>query len=110
MIAVLACFAQGTTIIKDAEELKVKESNRLEVMVTELSKMGADITATEDGMIIHGGKELQGATINSHKDHRIAMSFAIAALATSGETKIIDADCVNISYPEFYQDLERLSH
>ena len=110
MIAILACFANGTTIIRDAEELKVKESNRLEVMVTELSKMGADITATEDGMIIHGGKELHGATIDSHKDHRIAMSFASAALAISGETKIIDADCVNISYPEFYQDLERLSH
>lgn len=108
MIAILACFAEGTTIIKDAQELKVKESNRLDVVVNNLSKMGADITATEDGMIIHGGKTLHGAVIDSKLDHRIAMSFAIAGLASEGETEIVNAECVNISYPNFYSDLSRL--
>lgn len=108
MIAILACFAKGTTVIRNAEELKVKESNRLEVIVTNLKKMGADLTATEDGMIIEGGKPLHGAVIDSKMDHRIAMSFAIAGLASSGETEILDAECVNISYPNFYSDLARL--
>lgn len=108
IIAVLACFAKGTTVIKDAQELKVKESNRIDVMVTNLKKMGADITATDDGMIIHGGKPLHGAAIDSSLDHRIAMSFAIAGLCAEGDTKILGAECVNISFPTFYQDLERL--
>lgn len=108
MIAVMACFAEGTTIIKDAAELKVKESNRIEVMVTNLSRMGAHVTATDDGMIIEGGHPLHGAKIDSHSDHRIAMSFAVAALAADGETKIQDADCVKISYPSFYEDLSKL--
>jgi len=108
MIAVMACFAEGTTIIKDAAELKVKESNRIEVMVTNLSRMGAHVTATDDGMIIEGGYPLHGAKIDSHLDHRIAMSFAVAALAARGETKIQDADCVKISYPTFYEDLSKL--
>jgi len=109
MIAVAAAFAEGITIIKDAAELKVKESNRIDTVVTGLKAMGCDIEATEDGMIIHGGKALHGAVIDSKKDHRIAMSFAIGALAADGVTEIIDADCVNISYPGFYEDLERLS-
>ena len=108
-IAVLACFAEGTTIIKDAQELKVKESNRIDVMVNNLSKMGADITATDDGMIINGGKPLHGAVIDSKLDHRIAMSFAIAGLMADGETEITGAECVEISYPTFYKDLARLS-
>ena len=108
MIAVMACFAQGTTIIKDAAELKVKESDRIAVMVENLSRMGAKIIATEDGMIIEGGHPLHGAEIDSHLDHRIAMSFAIAALASEGETTIKDADCVKISYPNFYEDLFKL--
>ena len=108
MIAVLACFAEGNTIIKDAQELKVKESNRIDVMVNNLSKMGADIEATEDGMIIHGGKPLHGAFIETHDDHRIAMSFAIASLGADGKTTIDNPDCVTISYPEFYKDLEGL--
>ena len=108
MIAVIACFAQGTTIIKDASELKVKESNRLDVMVNNLKKMGADITATEDGMIIHGGKPLHGAEIDSKMDHRIAMSFAICGSNAEGETSILHSECVNISYPGFYRDLEML--
>lgn len=108
IIAILACFAEGTTIIKDAQELKVKESNRIDVMVENLKKMGADITATDDGMIIHGGKLLHGAEIDSKLDHRIAMSFAVAGLCSEGETKILGAECVNISFPTFYQYLENL--
>lgn len=109
VIAAMACFAEGTTVIKNAEELKVKESNRIAVMVESLSAMGADVTETEDGMIIKGGKPLHGAVIDSHKDHRIAMTFSITALASEGKTEIIDADCVNISYPTFYKDLEKLT-
>ena len=109
MIAVMACFAKGTTIIKDAAELKVKESDRIAVMVDNLSRMGAHITATDDGMIIEGGYPLHGAIIDPHLDHRIAMSFAVAALASEGETNIKDSDCVKISYPNFYEDLFKLS-
>lgn len=108
-IAMMACFAEGTTVIRDAAELKVKESNRIAIMVENLRAMGADVEETEDGMIIHGGKPLHGAVIDSHKDHRIAMTFAVAALAAEGETEIHDADCVNISYPAFYKELERLT-
>ncbi|BCN30369.1 3-phosphoshikimate 1-carboxyvinyltransferase [Anaeromicropila herbilytica] len=109
VIAVLACFAKGQTIIKDATELKVKESNRIDVMVHNLSLLGADVIATEDGMIINGGRELHGATIESKIDHRIAMSFAIASLMTEGETEIKQAECVDISYPNFYSDLSGLA-
>ena len=103
MIAVMAAFAEGTTVIKDAKELKVKESDRILVMAENLSRMGADITPTEDGMIIHGGKPLHGAEIDSYLDHRVAMSFAVAGLLS-----IKGGDCVKISYPEFYEDLYRL--
>lgn len=108
MIAVMACFAEGITTIKDAQELKVKESNRIDTVVTNLKAMGAHIEATDDGMIIEGGYPLHGAVIDSHLDHRIAMSFAIGALGADGETRIEGADCVKISYPEFYQTLEKL--
>ena len=108
MIAVMACFAEGTTIIKDAQELKVKESNRIDTVVTNLKAMGAHIEATDDGMIIEGGYPLHGAVIDSHLDHRIAMSFAVGALGADGETTIEGADCVKISYPEFYETLESL--
>ena len=109
VIAVMACFAEGTTIIRDAAELKVKESNRIDVMAENLTAMGARVTATDDGLIIEGGRPLRGAAIDSHLDHRIAMSFAVAALNADGETEIQDAECVNISYPAFYQDLNRIS-
>ena len=108
MIAVMACFAKGTTIIRDAAELKVKESDRIAVMADNLSRMGAKVIATDDGMVIEGGHPLHGAVIDSHLDHRIAMSFAVAALASEGETTIQDADCVKISYPKFYEDLLNL--
>lgn len=108
VVAALACFAEGTTVIKDAQELKVKESNRIDAMVKSLSLMGANVTETEDGMIIEGGHPLHGAVIDSRLDHRIAMTFAVTALAADGETEIRNADCVKISYPDFYKDLYSL--
>ena len=104
----LSCVAEGTTVIKNAQELKVKESNRIDTVVNALKAMGADAEATEDGMIIEGGRPLQGAFIDPHLDHRIAMSFAIASLISQGETIIKDANCVNISYPAFYETLDAL--
>ena len=92
----------------EATELKVKESNRIDVMVDNLKKMGADIEATEDGMIIRGGRPLHGAVIDSHLDHRVAMSFAVAAMNAEGETEITGAECVDISYPGFYEDMRKL--
>lgn len=108
VLAVLAAFADGTTVIRDAAELKVKESDRIAVMTDNLSRIGCDVQATDDGMVIRGGKPLHGAVIDSHKDHRVAMSFAVAALACDGETEIRDSDCVTISYPGFYDDVKRL--
>lgn len=108
MIAVMAAFAEGTTIIRDAQELKVKESDRIAVMVDNLRRMGADIEGTDDGMIIHGGRPLHGAVIDSHLDHRIAMSFAVAGTICDGTVEILNGECVNISYPEFYHDLYSL--
>lgn len=108
VIAVLAAYADGTTVIRNAEELKVKESNRLDIMVENLTAMGVDIEGTDDGMIIRGGKPLHGAVIDSHLDHRIAMAFAVASLVAEGTTTITRADCVDISYPNFYSDLNSL--
>lgn len=108
MIAAMACFAEGETVIRDAAELKVKESNRIEVMVKNLTAMGADVEETEDGMIIRGGKPLHGAVIDSKLDHRIAMTFAVAGLMADGETEILGGECVNISYPGFYGDIRGL--
>lgn len=108
MIAVMAAFAEGTTVIRDAAELKVKESDRIQVMTDNLTRMGADVEALPDGIIIHGGKPLHGATIDSHKDHRIAMSFAVAGGICEGSLTITDGECVNISYPKFYTDLYSL--
>ena len=109
VIAVLACFAEGETIIRDAQELKVKESNRIDTVVEGLLAMGADATATDDGMIIRGGRPLHGATIDSHLDHRIAMSFAVAGLMCDTPTTILNADSVVISYPDFYESLKKVS-
>ena len=109
MIAVMAAFAEGTTIIKDAAELKVKESNRIDTVTENLKRMGADVTPTEDGMIIHGNRDsLHEADFESYLDHRIAMSFAVAALALPENCHMKDAECVNISYPTFYKDLTGL--
>ncbi|MBO5521345.1 MAG: 3-phosphoshikimate 1-carboxyvinyltransferase, partial [Eubacterium sp.] len=108
VLAIAAAFADGTTVIRDAAELKVKESDRIALVSEGLQRMGADVEPTEDGMIIHGGKPLHGAQIDTHGDHRIAMAFSIAALLADGETTLTDADCVDISYPGFYSDLEAL--
>ena len=114
IIAIMASAAEGTTIIRDAAELKVKESNRIEVMVKYLSAMGCDITGTDDGMIIHGAhpedKPLHGTTIHSHNDHRVVMSFAIASLIAEGETDIVDGEMASVSYPQFYEDLFKLQN
>lgn len=106
IIAVMAAYAEGTTIIKDAAELKVKETNRIDTVVSGLKAMGGNVTPTDDGMIIEGGTPLKGAHINSFLDHRIAMSFSIAALAAKGETVIKDSQCVDVSYPTFFETLE----
>ena len=108
IINIMAACAEGTTVIRDAAELKVKESNRIDVMVQYLSAMGCDITGTDDGMIIVGGHPLKGSLIKAYNDHRIAMSFAVASLIAEGETNITDSECVAISYPEFYSDLHKL--
>ncbi|MCI8514748.1 MAG: 3-phosphoshikimate 1-carboxyvinyltransferase [Lachnospiraceae bacterium] len=108
ILAVLACFAEGETVIRDAAELKVKESDRIRTVTENLKHMGAEVSETEDGMIIRGGRPLLGAEIECYEDHRIAMSFAVAALAARGETRLKNAGCVRISYPEFFEDLARL--
>ncbi len=108
VFAVAALFADGTTIIKDAEELKVKESNRIAVMAEELGKMGANIEETSDGMIITGNSVLQGAEVESHNDHRVAMSLAIAALKANSKTIINNSESVTISFPSFYDYIEKL--
>jgi len=108
IIAVMAACASGTTIIKDAAELKVKESDRIATVTENLSNMGCDITATDDGMFINGGKPLKGALIKTYLDHRIAMSFAIAGLVADGETTFDNEDCCCISYPDFFKTLSSI--
>lgn len=108
MIAVLAAFADGTTVIRDAAELKVKETDRIKTTTEALLNMGADVTPTEDGMIIRGGKPIHGGQIDSFLDHRIAMAFAVAGLAADGLTTIKDSQCVDVSYPGFFETLQRL--
>lgn len=108
VIAVMAAAAEGTTVIRDAAELKVKETNRIETTCDSLRAMGCDVTPTDDGMIIHGGKPLKGAKIHTLLDHRIAMAFSIAALIAEGTTSILDSHCVDVSYPTFYDTFEEL--
>lgn len=108
MLAVLAANADGTTVIRDAAELKVKETDRIATTTEALRAMGADITPTGDGMIIRGKSRLHGASVNSYLDHRIAMAFSIAALAADGETSIEGSHCVDVSYPDFYETLKKL--
>ena len=107
IIAVMAGVADGTTVIKDAAELKVKETDRIETVTDNLKAMGCNVTPTEDGMIITGGT-LHGASIHTLLDHRIAMAFSIAALVADGTTKILDSKCVDVSYPTFYDTFEQL--
>lgn len=109
VIAVLACFARGTTEIRDATELRKKECDRIKALCSELPKLGAKVTEAPDGLTIEGTGRLTGARVDSHEDHRIAMSLAVAALAAEGTTAIDRAHCVDISYPEFWRDLSRVA-
>ncbi len=106
ILALLATQAHGTTIIKDAEELKVKETDRITAVVDELQKLGARIEATEDGMVIEGPTPLQGASLKTYGDHRIGMMGAVAALITNGAVTLDDAECIAVSYPSFFEHVE----
>lgn len=108
IIAVAAAFAKGQTIIRNAEELKYKETNRIHAIANELRKMNCKIEELDDGLIIQGGQSLKGNTLNSHNDHRIAMAITIAALNSSEESKIENHSCIDISYPNFYNDLSKV--
>lgn len=105
---VLACYAKGTSEIYNAKRLRYKESDRLDSLHAELKKMGAEIVMKEDGLIIKGPCAMHGATVNPHNDHRIAMACAVAALGARGETKIQNSECINKSYPQFFNDLRSL--
>lgn len=107
-LAVAAAYASGTTIISDAQELKVKESDRIKTMAGELKKMGAQVEEKEDGLIIEGGRPLKAAVCESHGDHRIAMSLAVAALAAEGETSVLNCDCISTSFPGFTDLLKKI--
>lgn len=109
ILAVAGALAEGTTTIEDAQELKVKETDRIHAVVTNLRSMGADVEERPDGMLIQGGRPLKGAVLPSFGDHRIAMAFAIAGLFAEGLTTIEDTDCVNTSYPGFKGSLDRLA-
>lgn len=109
VLAMAACLAQGTTRIEDAGELRVKESDRIKTTVEELTRMGGRLEELPQGMIIHGVRKLNGAAVRSHGDHRLAMTLAVAAAVARGETVIHGAEAVDISYPTFWQDMERLA-
>ena len=108
VIALAATQAEGTTVIRDAEELKVKETNRIDATAHELNKLGANIETTEDGLIIHGPTPLHGGTVDSHGDHRIGMMLQIAALLTDDTVELNNPEAINISYPNFFNDLASL--
>lgn len=108
IIALAAAFAKGTTIIRDAEELKVKETDRIAAVVAELKKIGTDIKATEDGMIIHGKDSLKGGSVKSYGDHRMAMAMAIAGLVSEEGVTIDNPHCADISFPDFFNILDRM--
>jgi 3-phosphoshikimate 1-carboxyvinyltransferase len=108
ILAVAALFAEGTTVIRDAAELRVKESDRITALATQLNRLGAQVTELPDGLEITGGKDLIGANVDSLGDHRIAMSLAIAALHAKGATEIQRAEAASISYPDFASTLRRI--
>ena len=105
IIALLCSVAEGESVICGAEELKVKESDRIKTTAEMISNLGGDITATDDGFIIRGVKSLKGGNVNSYGDHRIAMSAAIGLISSELGGEIEDAECVNISFPNFYNML-----
>ena len=108
IIAVAAVFADGQTVIKDAQELKVKETNRIRAVVDEFNKCGIDITETDDGMIINGGKSIHGADFKTYGDHRMAMSLTVLSQLADGESTLDDSDCACVSYPTFFDDFYKL--
>ena len=108
IIAVAAVFADGQTVIKDAQELKVKETNRIRAVVDEFNKCGIDITETDDGMIINGGKSIHGADFKTYGDHRMAMSLTVLAQLADSESTLDDSDCACVSYPNFFDDFYKL--
>ena len=108
IIAVAAVFANGQTVIKDAQELKVKETNRIRAVVDEFNKCGIDITETDDGMIINGGKSIHGADFKTYGDHRMAMGLTVLAQLADGESTLDDSDCACVSYPTFFDDFYKL--
>lgn len=108
IIALLASQAEGTTVIKDAQELKVKETNRIDTVVNELKKLGANIVATEDGMIINGKSKLSGGSVSSHGDHRIGMMLAVAAAICSEEVYLENPNAISVSYPNFFNHFNHL--
>lgn len=108
IIAVAAVFADGQTVIKDAQELKVKETNRIRAVVDEFNKCGIDVTETDDGMIINGGKSIHGADFKTYGDHRMAMSLTVLAQLADGESTLDDSDCACVSYPTFFDDFYKL--
>ncbi|MCH5213038.1 MAG: 3-phosphoshikimate 1-carboxyvinyltransferase [Oscillospiraceae bacterium] len=110
VIATAAVFAEGTTVIRDAQELKVKETNRIRAVVDEFTKCGIDIEETDDGMIIHGGKPIHGADFVTYGDHRMAMSLAILAQLAEGASTLNDSKCVEVSYPTFFDDFYGLEN
>lgn len=109
VLAVAAALAEGETAIRDAAELRVKESDRITTTAQELRRLGARVQETEDGLIIQGGQGLRGALAHSHGDHRLAMTLGVAAMVAQGETTIADAEAVRISYPGFWQDWGKLA-
>ena len=106
LIALAACFAKGETVIKEAGELRTKESDRIKTIVQELSKLGADISETPDGIVIRGTGQLHGNAVMSHGDHRIAITMGIAGLLATGTTTIDEAEIAKVSYPNFWDDLK----
>jgi len=109
VIAVAAAYAEGTTVIRDAEELKVKESNRIDAMETELKKAGVKVHSTDDGLVIEGGSQVYGTDFETYNDHRVAMSMAVLALAAEGTSTLENHHCIRISYPDFFETLEKVN-
>jgi 3-phosphoshikimate 1-carboxyvinyltransferase len=108
VLAVAGCVAKGKTVIRDAGELRVKESDRIVTVASELSRLGAKVEPLPDGMVIYGGRPLSGTEVDSHLDHRLAMSLAVAGLVAKGETTIEHAQVAQVSYPAFWQTLQQV--
>jgi len=108
LLGIVAAYAEGTTRVRGAAELRVKESDRIAVLAAGLTALGGEIATVEDGFDVRGGAKLRGATVDSHDDHRLAMAFAIAALGATDAVTVENAQCVAISHPSFFDDLAEL--